>query len=275
MGYRAMSGRKTGRSFRAAFCRTGPVAGLAICLALLSACSDEAPEQEEAVNATEQMLRADIDIIGDIGKWGSGGQPDPALNPFSRNLVVLFDGSGSMNEPSCGTGDQSRLAVARNVVSRFIEELPGEFNLGMVAFAGNKIHVYPIGEQRQHISTFLQELKASESTPLGQSLKQAVAQLEKRAALQNGLGDYTILAITDGEASDQDHVTQAFLRMRSTPVHLVTVGFCTDSTHALNLPELAEFRTASDANSLMTGLREATAEAPDFTSNDFTASPGE
>ncbi|MCZ6773976.1 MAG: VWA domain-containing protein [Proteobacteria bacterium] len=186
-----------------------------------------------------------------------------------RNLVVVLDDSGSMGS-SCG--DVVKMSAAKRALQSFVGSLPQTENLGLVALndtddQGSHVLV-PIGHgaaNRQDFLDAVDRIIANGNTPLGRAIEDAERMLEDRGRSQLGYGEYRLVVVTDGQASDGDRMKQVVDRLLTqTPVRIFTIGFCIDEGHALNRPGWTNYRTARTVQELIAGLAEAQAEADDY-----------
>lgn len=186
-----------------------------------------------------------------------------------RNLVVVLDDSGSMGS-NCG--DVVKMSVAKRALQDFVGSLPQTENLGLVALndssdRGSHVLV-PIDHGAANRQAFLDavgRIRANGNTPLGRAIEDAEQMLEDRGRRQLGYGEYRLVVVTDGEATDGDRMKQAVDRLLTqTPVRIFTIGFCIDEGHALNRPGWTNYRTARTVQELIDGLAEARAEADAF-----------
>lgn len=89
--------------------------------------------------------------------------------------------------------------------------------------------------------------------------------LEKQAAAQLGYGEYNLVVVTDGDASDGSDLEKIVdLVAGQTPINLYTVGFCIDDRHVLNQEGRTEYRSALNTEELGTALQAVLAESEEF-----------
>ena len=107
-------------------------------------------------------------------------------------------------------------------------------------------------------------------TPLGRSVSYAMEALSAQARKQLGYGEYHLVVVTDGEASDTIYLDQAIDNVLSiSPITIHTVGFCIGQNHTLNRKGYTLYHTANNPSSLMKGLNLVLAEAPTFNESSF------
>ena len=193
-------------------------------------------------------------------------------NKLVKNKVIIFDGSGSMSDPACGSSKETKLAVAKRAVNAFVDKIPQEDNVALVAFDGKGLSVrvgLGVGN-REKIKQEVQSMQADGVTPLGRSVQFSYEMLTKQAQRQLGYGEYTIIPVTDGEAGDMVLLNSMIKRITAeSPVSIHSVGFCIGSGHSLNQKGRTVYREATNQDELTKGLEEVLAEAPSFTVGEF------
>lgn len=202
--------------------------------------------------------------------WGRDGRHDVVLaqNVLAKNYYIILDTSGSMAKHECA-GNGSKMQTAKNSLMRWVEQIDANSNIGLLAFRDRSVQeVLPL---RQNSAAYQQEFMRavlretpSGGTPLGQSLKQAHDVLKAQAQAQLGYGEYHIVVVTDGIASDANIMDQAVERIFDTPILLHTIGFCIDGDHSLNQPERARYVSAMNEVELRESLASVLAESPRF-----------
>ncbi len=230
-------------------------------------------------SSSNQALR-DIPApsLASYASWGAAAQDDdsdaaPVLEAslLRTNYYVVYDGSGSMGESRC-SGDLTKEQAAKQALEAFAAAVPADANLGLLAFdsAGVTERV-PLGiDNREDFNAALQRVRSDSETPLGQAIGLAYQRLLDQAQRQLGYGEYNLVVVTDGEASDINTMNTNVRNILSgTPITIHTIGFCIDESHALNLPEHTFYRSAMAPEELLTGLEAVLAESPDFQVTDF------
>lgn len=208
----------------------------------------------------------------------AGANVQVAPDVTARNYYVVLDASGSMNERSC-RGSGRKMDQAREALAGFASALPKGANVGLLVFDDRGIREQvPLGGGDRE--PFLHAVRAAApggSTPLRSALTLARAKMEEQARRQLGYGEYHLVVVTDGEASqgeDPRPIVNSIIA--TTPIVLHTIGFCIDTQHSLNQPGRILYRQANDLEELRKGLQNVLAEAPSFTVQQFgtAASPG-
>lgn len=190
---------------------------------------------------------------------------------LARNYYLVFDGSGSMSSVECSNGAK-KIEAARAAVGAFARNVPAEDNLGMMAFDDNGLReLVPLGSNNSmRIHKALNEVRAGAGTPLGKAIEQSHDQLQAQAMRQRGYGEYHIVVITDGEASDTGKMeSQVETILANTPITIHTIGFCIDDNHSLNQPGRVIYKAANNPDELAKGLETVLAETEEFTDIKF------
>ena len=190
---------------------------------------------------------------------------------LAANYLIVFDGSGSMEETGC-TSSGNRLSTAKKAVLDFMTTIPSGSNLGLYAFdklgTGPRL---PIGQHsEQNLSSTINALAHGGGTPLKDAINQGANMLTLQAQSQLGYGEYHLVVVTDGSPSTGQDPTYAIQNVTSqTAINIHTIGFCLDETHPLNQQGVTSYYSAHDEQSLKKGLSSVLAEAPSFDVDSF------
>jgi len=190
---------------------------------------------------------------------------------FARNYYVVLDASGSMTEKGC-SGDLTKIDAARHALAAFAESLPADANLGLQVFdaRGVREQIPLAGGNRARFKSVLAAVRAGGGTPLHTAIAQAYGRLEQQGARQLGYGEYHLVVVTDGEASDgQDPTGAVKAILDRSPIVLHTIGFCIGPKHSLNQPGRTIYRAADNPQQLREHLSDVLAEAPTFAVTGF------
>lgn len=198
----------------------------------------------------------------------SGAPLDPAVVTAAEtpaylrdNVVVVLDGSGSMNEVY-GRSNQVKMQVAKSALSSVLGELPPTTNLGIVAFArnANRPWIVPLGPvDADAVDDAIRGVVAGGKTPLGAHLKIAADRLLEQRAEQRGYGTYRLLVVTDGQASDGPVLDRYLPLVLSRGIVMDVIGV--DMAEELDLArQVHSYRRADDPDALVRSLAEVTAE---------------
>ena len=192
-------------------------------------------------------------------------------NLLAANYYIILDGSGSMDGDQCAEGT-TKMAVAKTAITQFAEQVPVDANLALYSFDGMG------SSERIHLATenrvpFFEKIKTIETgggTPLATAIRYGYQQLAAQAAKQLGYGEYHLVVVTDGIASNGEKPNQILKTvLQQSPVVIHSLGFCLDESHSLNQPGLTAYTAASNADELQRGLQAVLAESTDFVTDSF------
>lgn len=187
-------------------------------------------------------------------------------NLQTKNYYLVFDASGSMEESQC-SNNMSKINVAKTSVVEFIKKIPTDANIGLSVFDSTGSHErVSLGLQsRDKIIAEIQRAQAGGGTPLESAIDTGYRSLSKQAATQFGYGEYHMVVITDGEASNGENPQYTVKQMLSkSPVVLHTIGFCISGEHSLNQAGFTLYKAAGNPAELTKGLDSVLAESADF-----------
>ena len=255
-----------------------PRAALLLAAALVFAGCDEPPKPAPKPAAVAEKPKGPVSTRPLTPAWPAAaqGKGDPASTTissdlFARNYYVVLDASGSMTEKAC-SGDLPKIDAARNALGAFAESLPGSANLGLQVFdaRGIREQIPLAAGNRDKFKSVLAAVRAGGGTPLHSAITQAYAKLEQQGARQLGYGEYHLVVVTDGEASDgQDPTNAVRAILDRSPVVLHTIGFCIGPKHSLNQPGRTIYNAADNPQQLRQHLSDVLAEAPSFSVTGF------
>jgi hypothetical protein len=232
---------------------------------------------------TSQVASEDDPGRGGLNPYGLNGVRDDwpnmadasvlnSQNKLAKNYYVILDDSGSMKSNICATGHASRLSAAIDALSAFAEGLPQQANLGVMSFDGGRFsELLPIGKQSpMAIGALSRRMVAGGNTPLATAIAHGYEALSRQASAQLGYGEYHLVVITDGEASEGEYPDKIIQRiLTESPVDVHTIGFCIGKHHVLNQPRYLSYQAADNMQALRQGLQDVLAEAPVFTVSSF------
>ena len=228
--------------------------GLPALLVILGGC-------EDAPHDTAPPPPARVEIpLGDV----EGGRAS-----LTRNLYVVFDGSGSMGDPlgaEC-RGDKSfrsKIDGAKWALRQFLTHVPDDVNLGLWIFdsAGSREAV-PLGaDNRDAFLRAVQDIRAGGGTPLAESMHEGIDRLIAQYKQQLGYGEFRLVVITDGEATGK-RIVYATDHAAELGIPIYTIGLCIGADHALRKYSVS-YRAADSIADLAQGLADTLAETPSF-----------
>lgn len=184
-------------------------------------------------------------------------------NAGTKNYYIIFDGSGSM------AGE--KIEIAKKAFIRFIKIIPDKSNIGLTSFDANGFHERaPLGSSKNKIIEEVNKIRAGGSTPLGSCIDIAYQKLGLQAKKQMGYGEYSLIILTDGQATDGNKMGYAVdLILKETPIAIHTIGLKIGTGHALNQPGRIYYKAAENFEELSQGLESVLAETENFTITDF------
>jgi uncharacterized protein YegL len=162
------------------------------------------------------------------------------------------------------------MSVAKSALTRVVEQLPEGTKFGLLLMNGSRASqgwLIPLAAlDRASALARIDKVRADGGTPLGQSMKTAMDEL---LALRSKVpyGDYRLLVVTDGEASDPKVLASYLPDMVSRGVVVDVIGVDMASEHSL-AQRTHSYRKANDAASFEKALTEIFAESASSGSND-------
>jgi Ca-activated chloride channel homolog len=206
-------------------------------------------------------------------KWPTMQDTKSAVdnNLVKKNYYLVFDGSGSMNEVNCSNG-KAKIAVAKQSVTQFISKIPTDANIGLAIFDNNGVYEgAKLGQSsKQQAIEQINHATAGGGTPLNAVIDHAYKSLSQQAQKQLGYGEYHLVVVTDGVASNgQDPSDTVQKLIQESPVVLHTIGFCIAGNHSLNQAGVTIYKSANNPTELARGLESVLAEVDDFNVNSF------
>lgn len=192
-----------------------------------------------------------------------------APDPLVKNYLVVFDGSGSMNDDACKS-NETKMNVAKKALLAFADSLSADANLGLIHFEPISVLV-PLGVgNRQQFKEQVSQINPNGGTPLGDSMEVAYKALTEQAQKQLGYGEFYLVMVTDGENTvGPDPRQMVDFIVQNTPIVVYTIGFCIGQNHSLNRSGITTYREAGNLEELTQALEGVQAEAPDFTALTF------
>ncbi|MCY2975558.1 MAG: VWA domain-containing protein [Planctomycetota bacterium] len=181
-------------------------------------------------------------------------------------VVVLLDDSGSMrNQMRTESALEPRMAVAKTALTRVVEQLSPQTTFGLLLMNGARSNggwLVPLAAlDRASALSRIANVKADGGTPLGQSMKSAIDELLERRG-EVPYGDYRLLVVTDGEATDRNTLDQYLPDMVARGIVIDVIGVDMQSDHSL-ASRAHSYRRANDASSFEQALTEIFAESAD------------
>ena len=182
----------------------------------------------------------------------------------SQNVIVVLDDSGSMRQKMrTDTGRVERIQAAKEALSKVIQGLPGDAQLGILLLnnggRGDR-WLAPLGPLNPAaVLPKIAKIRADGGTPLGSQLKVAADALLQLRQKQM-YGEYRLLVITDGEANDADLLNAYLPDILSRGFAMDVIGVDMAANHSLS-DRAHSYRRADDARSFEKAIEEVFAES--------------
>ncbi|MEN0110211.1 MAG: vWA domain-containing protein [Planctomycetota bacterium] len=188
------------------------------------------------------------------------------------SIVVILDNSGSMNERF---GGQRRIDAAKASLLTVLSQTPPDARVGVVLLNPPVIGepwLVPLGPvDPATVAGRVNQIRAGGPTPLGGAMKTAAdALLADRA--ERRFGDYKLLIVSDGEATDAPVVAGVLPQAQARGLLVDVIGVAMASEHSL-AQRAATYRNAADPASLEQAI--SAVVLGESTADDATADAGE
>ena len=181
---------------------------------------------------------------------------------LDRNFYVIIDGSRSMESAQYAGSFSQRIDAAKWAAEEFIiKSVSPDVNLGLYVFdeGGDRERV-PLGKNnRREIVAVIYTIRASGGTPLNSAIKTGVKALVKQRNLQLGYGEFYVVVVTDGEATD-GQMGKSVSYANENGIPIITIGFGLKSDHPLKKDSLS-YRNATSPEELRKALEETQSES--------------
>lgn len=186
-------------------------------------------------------------VVSMIIGLSSAKDLDPTLD---KNVFIIFDDSGSMDGLY-----NSRIDRARKATQSFIQDLDPNINLGIVALnAGLVKGLSKIGNKQNYLKSKIAILNASGGTYIGDRLEYVNQVLKRQKELQAGYGEYIIVIVTDGEASDENKMYLEVEKAINQGFLIKTIGL---DIKQHKLQKVTSFVSAESSNQLVQEMKKA------------------
>ncbi len=161
-----------------------------------------------------------------------------------------------------------RIRSAKLAAIELVNRVPNDVAMGLYVFDDNgESERVPLGLNNQEaMLKRIGEIEAGDGTPLGSACVQGMKTLVAKRAMQLGYGEFRLIVLTDGEASDSlTPFTRSMqdLVNKGEAIPLYTIGFQLAGDHALRQWSVF-YQNANDVEELRKALAEATAELEQF-----------
>lgn len=178
------------------------------------------------------------------------------------NIVVVFDGSGSMGGRfSKSSARETRMEAAQKALIQILNQLPANTNLGIIVFSSSHngwlVKLGPI--DKTTLTKQINSVREGGGTPLGKYMKDgANALLELRAKQKSGV--YKLIVVTDGESGDDaDTPLIGQYGILSKGLRVEAIGVDMSGKHTLATK--VSYRSADSPEQLTTAVKAVLAES--------------
>lgn len=184
-------------------------------------------------------------------------------------VVVVFDASGSMDEniPVKDGKELEKMKVAKLALAKSLLGIPKGTNVGVLVFSASNLDtnqewVYPIGPvDKTKLAAAIQLPLPGGGTPLGEYIKKGADALLAEREKNRGYGNYTLVVVTDGIASDGGLVETYVPLVMARGIKLNVIGLAIRADDFL-AERSTSYQSADDVDSLATAVSKAVAEIP-------------
>ncbi len=179
------------------------------------------------------------------------------------NIVVILDASGSMQDKFSGDRTKSKMEAAKAALQEVLANIPDGTQIGLLVFSGANIHnewVYPLGpKDTEKLITAIRLPQPSGDTPLGKYIRIGANRLLEQREKQYNYGNYRLLVVTDGEASDADKVKHYTPEILNRQIRIDVIGVDMKTDHMLaNVVD--SYRKADNPGELVAAVSQILAE---------------
>ncbi len=181
----------------------------------------------------------------------------------SDNVVIVLDDSGSMNKIM--KGGVPRIEAAKKAIGAVLKQFPVDTKVGLLLLNGERAKQHwaiPL----EHLSVpqatrKVESVIADGGTPLGDRMREgadALLQLREKQIY----GNYRLLIVTDGEASDAKLLALYLPDVLSRGLMVDAIGVDMQENHSL-ATRVHSYRRADDGAALSKAIQEVFAEKVD------------
>lgn len=182
------------------------------------------------------------------------------------NIVVILDASGSMRDKFSGDPTKSKMEAAKAALQEVLAKVPDDTQIGLLVFSSTNVHnewVYPLGSKdTEKLIAAIHLPQPSGNTPLGKYIRIGANRLLEQREKQYNYGNYRLLVVTDGEASDTDKVKHYTPEILNRQIRIDVIGVDMKTDHMLaNVVD--SYRKADNPGELMAAVSQVLAETSD------------
>ena len=182
------------------------------------------------------------------------------------NIVVILDASGSMQDKFSGDRTKSKMEAAKAALQEVLAKVPDDTWIGLLVFSGANISndwVYPLGpKDTQKLRAAIDLPQPGGGTPLGKYIRIGANRLLEQREKQYNYGNYRLLVVTDGEASDAAKVKYYTPEILNRQIRMDVIGVDMKTDHML-AKVVDSYRKADNPGELMAAVSQILAETSD------------
>lgn len=175
---------------------------------------------------------------------------------MAKNVYLILDASSTTTQSSCFSYG-SKQQVMEAAVYDFIDEIPGNTNLGVIRFDANGPNeitsLEPVNVT--FLKQLLSETNAGGKNPVAITVSYAYKGLQKQAIKQQGYGEYHIVLLTDGGSDNANELLAATRTItESSPVVIHAYDFCPRSDNVLSSKADIDYKSLLNDESLRNAI---------------------
>lgn len=179
------------------------------------------------------------------------------------NIIVILDASGSMREKFRADQTKSKMDAAKEALREVLAKVPENTHIGLLVFSGENITdewVYPLGpKDTDRLMAAIDVPRPGGGTPLGKYMRVGANRLLEQREKQYNYGNYRLLIVTDGVATDQAKVAQYTPEILNRQIRVDVIGVDMATDH--NLAKDADsYRKADNPGELVAAVSQILAE---------------
>ena len=183
---------------------------------------------------------------------------------YHDNVVMVVDGSGSMNDYWSGTRN-NKMDIAKDAMRTVLTTVNENTQIGIVVFNGSRTTwVYPLGPKNDAaLMGAIDSIQTGGGTPLGTNIKTGADELIAQRQKQFGYGSYRLLIITDGQASgwgEEQKMVEYTPEVMARGINVDVIGVDMGEEHVLAEIVGDNYRAADDPEALTKAITEVFAE---------------
>jgi len=193
----------------------------------------------------------------------------PSFAYAQLNVVVVFDGSGSMIETFSQDRSIRKITAAKNVLTQVLKDLSPDTKIGIITFSDNiNGWAYPLSRiDKAGLYKAIHSIQAGGGTPLGSYMKQGADELLKLRQKQK-YGIYKLIIVTDGESTD-DCITPLTGQYGILSKGLLVEAIGVDMSATHTLATKISYRSANNPNELIKAVKTTLAEVSSTDSQEY------